>query len=71
MTNNLIKRFSIFLKQPKEYRSQSSSVFKARDGKSIPVDEAFVAWSTGTLEQMIEATAVSYTHLTLPTTPYV
>ena len=52
----IIDKFSIAFSDPKDYRSQDSSTFKSRDGKAMPVDEAFVAWTTGTLDQMIEAT---------------
>ena len=61
MIRKIISRFSTLFSSSSGHRSQTPSAYKRRNGQSIPVDEAFIAWTTGSLDQMIDA-AESDTH---------
>lgn len=56
MMNKLVNRFKTLFTKPIGSQPQTSSRKKRRDGKSEPVDEVFIAWTSGTLEEMIDAT---------------
>lgn len=55
MIRQIIERLLTLFSSSSKHRFQTSSAYKRRDGQSIPVDEAFIAWTTGNLDQMIDA----------------
>lgn len=46
---------SLFGGKEKSKNNESSSAFTIRQGKSVPVDDAFRAWTSGDLELMLKA----------------
>lgn len=56
MIKKLVNRFKTLFTNPRDNTSQASTRKKRRGGKSEPVDEAFIAWTSGTLDEMIDAT---------------
>lgn len=53
--------FKIFLSGTAP-KTEERAVYKTREGQAMLVDEAFIAWTTGTLDQMLQA-VLTKTHV--------
>jgi len=47
--------FSSLFRKKSQPQKEESTAFTLRQGKSVPVDDAFCAWTSGDLDQMLKA----------------